>query len=466
MSIIDKINKTAPSLTENDLNSWVIPELLLFYQNKIEGISHKVYNSYNTVSSSAFKEIAKQEIHFALNTFLFKAEHWRAGRDINSYLITTISRLGNKVKSEIDAIKRINALICPLCKENNIKEFLIQEDNLWRCNACSNRIDNKNDLKLDLYKIFYLHSRKGYKCPECCKFIPNTYLIDETVMCPYIECSYFGFKTDLQIMAHPVSSTQIFNLSLQANPDFKSQGNSNTTYQDNIKSENIDADTRIHVQENFKIEYDTLLKAIQYNIDLIKKNNQSMQKMLMFEAFKIMTEKYPDDMISYLVHRQQKLDSPIQCKIFQQYADLIENYLPITITKGGKDIDIADLADPNLGLFLGISKFETEVSSNNIINNEIKEEYIGTRGGKNFGKRLIGKLIDIIDISKYNSILNNVKEYGFCSITVDENIKPGTKVIVSCWGIPPHPETATMHYLQRCRKSIVKKLDKNKGKIE
>ena len=53
-------------------------------------------------------------------------------------------------------------------------------------------------------------------------------------------------------------------------------------------------------------------------------------------------------MIGYLVHRKQKTDFPIQARIFQTYAQLVEDYMPFTITKGGVDIDIVDVTSPDL----------------------------------------------------------------------------------------------------------------------
>ena len=291
MTIIDKINTSAASLTETDLNQWVIPELMQFYQNKINGISYKIYNSSNEVSSSSFKEIAKKELSAALNTFLFKAEHWRSGRDINPYLITTISRLGTKVKSELNAVKHSNALICPLCKENKNKELLIQEGKLWKCAVCSNLVETLNnfDAKLALYKIFALHSRKGYRCPECDKFLPSSYLTEETIMCPYIGCSFIGYKLELSIMSHPVSSISKHNLSLQSLIPSKSSSSSSVSYQDMLKDDtHIDTDTRIYVEENFNLEYKMLLSIIENQIEHIP--SSKFQKLLMMRAFKMITK--------------------------------------------------------------------------------------------------------------------------------------------------------------------------------
>lgn len=469
-SIIEKINSSARSLKEEDLNSWIIPELLTFYQSKINFLSNKIYNSPNEVSSASFKEEAKKELYSALNVFLFKAEHWRSGRDINPYLMTVISRLAAKLKVNQEAIKKVNIPICPFCKENsNKRESLILEDNLLRCNSCTKQAEILSDQKEKrfIYQKFALHSRKGYKCPDCFKFIPDSsFSKEEIIICPYASCCFIGELKDLTPMAHPACLSNRLTVSLQT-PISSSSSSSSTaasfTIQDMIKSEHIDVDARMDIHENFRFEYQSLINIIISQIEIVKKNNPlSFQKILMLEAFKIMTEKYPDDMVSYLMHQQQRLDSPIQCKILQEYANIIENYLPTSIKKNGKEIPIVDLSDPNLGLFLGISKFENIISKNRIIHSEIKEDYIGVKSNKNYGKRLIGKLIDVIDIETGISILNQVKEYRFSNIIMNENANPGGKVLVKCLVIPPHPETGAMCFLQRCRKSLVKKINKGK----
>lgn len=168
-----------------------------------------------------------------------------------------------------------------------------------------------------------------------------------------------------------------------------------------------------------------------------------------------MLEKYPEEMVSYLVHQKQNLDFPIQARIFQEYAGLVENCLPFSVKKRGEMVDIVDLTDPNLSLFLGISKFEALVKGDHTIPNNTKETYTGGRKFKNYGPCFIGKLIDVIDSSTNYSLKSCVKEYSFVNITLDDSILPGTPVTVTHFRIQSHYEMDSLVHLQRIRRHLV-----------
>ena len=168
-----------------------------------------------------------------------------------------------------------------------------------------------------------------------------------------------------------------------------------------------------------------------------------------------MLENHPIEMVRYLVHRYQRSDFPIQARIFQIYYKLVENSLPFTIEKRGKEIDIIDLTSPDLALFDGISEFETEVEKNNIIPNKTKEEYIGGRNYKNYGPCFLGKIIDIIDLESEKSIKNEMLEYGFLQIKMRNVVKVGTPVKVIHYRILSHYEIGSLVFLQHTRKNIV-----------
>lgn len=480
-SIIEKINSSAPSLVEEDLDGWIIPELMTFYQNKIDNKAIVAYGSQTRdedttpVAVLAFREQAKSELRTAAYTFLFKAQHWKSGRDINPYLMTSLTRLTDRVHYDNESAKKANLPVCPLCREENKREFLSQEDKLWRCAGCTAKFDQLSEeirifreqeinpaklsilnSKANLYKIFSLHSRKGYKCLDCGKFIPESINTANGICCPY-DCTFFGSISELEAMSHPVALTQRYMVSLQT-PFIHKGDISELTLQDSFESDVIQADVQIGVQEKNKIEYDTLMQVINDQISLIKRMNSPgtmFQKILMYEAYKTMLEKYPEDTISYLVHQKQNLDFPIQSRIFQEYCGLIENFLPFSIKKKNQTIDIVDLTDPNLSLFLGISKFDAVVRSDHTIPNNTVETYTGGRKFKSYGPCFIGKLIDVVDKNNQSSLISYVKEYSFISIKLDANILPGTEVNVVHFRIPSHYEMGNLVFLQRIRKSLV-----------
>lgn len=477
-SVISKINETAGVLTEEELDKLVLPEVMKHYQTRIDFLSSRAYGSVENsgVAILAFREMAKSELKTALHTFIFKAKHWKNGRDINPYLMTSLTRLADRTHYDNESVKKVNLPVCPLCKEENKKEFLVQDGHLWKCEVCSGKVSrlleeiktkgttydkiklSRLTTKVNLYRVFSIHSRKGYKCIECSRFIPESINTLNGISCPYDDCIFFGTLADLESMPHPVSLTQRQMISLQTTINHQGDGSGETTMQDLFAADVIQADVRIDVRERNEKEYDTLMQVINDQIKTIKRMNSPgtlFQKLLMYEAYRSMLEKYPEEMISYLVHQKQNLEFPIQSRIFQEYAGFIENFLPFSIKKKGEMVHIVDLTDPNLSLFLGISKFEALVKTDHTIPNNTQETYIGGRKFKNYGPCFIGKLIDVVDKSTEISLSSAVKEYSFVNITVDDSVLPGTPVLVTHFRIPSHYEMDSLVFLQRIRRAIV-----------
>jgi hypothetical protein len=487
MSVIDKINKSASLISEDDIDSWIIPELMDHYRNRMEFWAKKAYDSrpedqLPTVARRAFVESAKGKVRSALFTFLFNKQYWKDGRNINSYLIKTIKNLSNQIRLENQGGERVNIPICPACKTRGIKEFLIYESGFWRCGSCTDemgRIEKKmradpDSISEDIthlqarYRLccaFAIHSRKGFKCLDCKKFIPASSRSEFGLICPYKDCI---FSTDdinsLKVMNHPVSIVRR-NVSLNtpikpsdSNNDAGRSAKETCSFQDQFVAEIISPEMCVEMSKQYAKEYDLLLKVIDEQIDLIKRTNSAytiIQKLLMYKAYKIMIDKYPEEMISYLVHRKQNYDFPIQARIFQEYADLVINYLPFSVEKGGEKIDILSLTDPSLSLFLDKSIFNTKVIDNHIIPNKTIETYVGGRKFKNYGPCFIGRLIDIIDDRSGKSILDKVKQYSFVQIVMDNSVRVGIPVTVSHFRIPSHYEMGSLVFLQRIRRHIV-----------
>lgn len=479
--IIKKIDTEISNLQENDLDSWVVPELLAQLGSKLNFLAGKAYgfNDESTVPNAAFKERAKLELRSACHTFIFKLQHWKKEekRSIGPYLFKTLTRLSDRIKWETGTATHTNVLVCPACKEFNSKEYLVSEDRLWRCPVCTSEcVRVSNDLKdlkyqedknllatlqakLKLCSVFSLHTRKGYRCPDCQKFIPESANGKFGIACPYPDCFYFGSISELELMSHPLGLAQRSLISFNQTLVSKNSNNS-VALQDLFLSEDIDVCTKLEITEKYENEYNVLLQVIEDQLNQVKLMSSSstmVQKTLMYEAYKIMISKYPEEMVSYLIHEKQNSEFPLQCKIFQEYVSLIENYLPFTIQKSGKEIDIMDLTDPNLSLFEGISEFEAEVEHNHIIPNKTQETYTGGRKFKNWGPYFIGKLIDVQDNSGM-SLLDKVKEYSFVSIRMDSSVPVGTPVFVKHFRIIPHYEMKSLIFLQRIRRSLVDKV--------
>lgn len=458
-NIIKELNDIAPYISEDDLDLY-LPKLLDFYSAKIAFLSRKSYGN-NIVGYNAFKEMAKTEIRKALNTFIFTSELWKQKRDINPYILTCLNRLSDKISDDVNVIKKTNYPICPIAKLENIKEFLIEDGKYLKSNYCiskiqelqkENNLSNQNLIKF--YTLFALHSKKGYKCPECNRFVPANAAVNKQIICPYTDCAFVGFISTLKPMAHPVSSKIKPTNSLQEL--IFNDGSSGLTKQDLLEDDNR-PDTEIFVSESFETELNTLKEVIKEQLSLIRRTNSSStlhQKLLMYEAFDSMTDQMPYEMVSYLVHRKQNADFPIQSRIFQEYIKLIQNVLPIEIIKNGKKHTIVSLTDPLMSLFTGFSEYEAIVDENECIPNNTKELYVGERQFKCYGPCFIGKLIDVVDQNSGESLLSNVIEYSFVKIKI-ANVEPGTQVLVKHFRIPSHYEMGSLVYLQRARKKIV-----------
>ena len=485
-NIIEKFNNSAPKIVPEDLDTWVVPGLLAHYSDKIHWLAVKAYGDSarnNGIANSAFKERAKEEIKAAVNTFLFKSEHWKTGRDINSYLLTCLNRLSDRIVWDNDNIKKYNAQICPGCKHLGFKSFLNPEDKLLKCESCSaeairlpkeilllknksekNKQDKQNvylfESRLRIHKSFAVHSKKGFRCKQCCRFLPMSLNGQHGISCPFDDCDFFGKIDKLEIMPHPVSMSQRSMLSLQFVPNKTegSAGSQDRELQDMFSSENIDADVQMEINETFEIEFEQLVSVIDEQIKSVQRVNSAgtmMQKLRMYEAYQNMLKLYPEEMISYLVHRKQSSDFPIQSRIFQEYVKLMEESLPYTIEREIGNYTVFDLLDPRIQLFDGKSEFEAVVEFDLSIPNKTEETYVGSSSFKDYGPCFIGSLIDVIDKNTGKSIKNHVKNYTFSQINMDETIEPNTHVIVKHFRIKSHYEIGSLVYLQRIRKKIV-----------
>ncbi len=473
-SIFGKLRQNAESLEEDDLDSWVVPSLMEHYDTKLNALARKAYGDGDGVSSvaiDAFKERSKEELRSALETFFFKKEHWRYGRSLNPYLLTCFRRLSDRLYWDQSIAKRASVPTCPACKHEGRKELLVRESGMLRCQYCTKESERLADelknmdpassefvstqTRHKFHALFAIHSKKGYRCPDCSLFIPES-IIGERVICPYPGCVYIGGTDDLLDMSHPMGVSCRNMVSLNRSVEHGDKGQ--VSFQDMFEAESVDPEACMDMQTRFYKERDVLLQVIEDQITSIKRNNSSgtiVQKLLMYQAYKNMLDKYPEDMISYLAHVKQSSDFPIQARIFQEYAGLIENYLPFSIEKRGKKIDIISLTSPALALFEGISVFDAEVNYNHTIPNNTKEEYVGGRNFKNYGRCFIGKVIDITNKENGKSIKGSIKEYSFVQIKMDESVEPGTQVTVKHFRILPHYEMHSMVFLQRIRRQIV-----------
>jgi hypothetical protein len=291
--------------------------------------------------------------------------------------------------------------------------------------------------------------------------VPESSLVNDKICCPYNNCNFSAniSKQNLTKMSHPVTLGTSNDLSLDSEYSSNEKGSSTgyDIWQKNLKSNIVDADINIDIKENLEIELNLLKETIATQQDRQKSSNTStsIYKQLMYDAFLNITNEYPEDMVSYLVHMRQTHESSIQARIFQEYVRLIKDALPFSINKANRKIDIASLLDPALNLFYGKSTFKSVVKNNLEIPNETIETYYCISSGKNLGRYYIGDILEIKDLDTGKSLKSKIKEYTFVNIKMSNEVKPGTNVEVTHFIIPPHYDMGAIIYLNRIRKKIV-----------
>lgn len=454
--IFEKINKSINSITNEDIESWIISGLNDYFSKKINSLAYRAYGKDITVlSRAAFVEHAKNTILNATKTF-FRLKRWEVGKNLCPYLHLSLKRLAERIYWDNSSAKRTSVLICPACRLVKKKVILVEFGDLWQCQECSRDLENNSYDQLK--KAFALHSKYGYRCPEleCSGFIPESLNTKYGIFCPYPECSFSGNIDHLEKMSHPctVTSRKIYSLDSKTSDDDDSG-----TFQDYLEANIISADDAISVTQSYSNEYRIMMDVIEKQSASVKRANSkgtAIQKLLMYEAFTNICKKMPHEMISYLVH--MKHNNPVQSKIFQEYISLIIDALPFSIDKNSETFEIMSATDPELGLFYGESVFQTKVEPGGIIQNKTIETYVGGRKMKCFGPCFIGKIVDLFNLNTNEILLDKIKEYSFVRILMDETVPVGTEVVVSHWRIPSHYELGHMVFLQRIRRAIVDKI--------
>jgi len=473
-SIIDKISQNPSEITEDDIENWILSEVVEHFEPKFSSLSSFAYGSAENggdLARRAFRELATKTLRKGLKAFILKSQHWRSGRKIQPYLTTCLNRLADNIKRDVSSQAKVSVPVCPACKALGQREFLRQESGrILRCHACTVEQDNIEDRlpgvepaervrlesELRLRRTFSTHSKKGYRCPGCSRFIPESCAQTHNVSCPYdAYCDWFGHIDELEPMAHPLGLSSHNHISL--NSTIKFDSGKEMERQDSIKAENINADVQIEFRQMYREDLKILHDVIdtQYNRMKAAPSPKAIKKVLMYEAFKSMLDKSPEDMVSYLVRQNHSGDLPIQARIFQEFIDIVEDSLPLKVTHQGEVVEVYSLQDPRLDLFTGLSEFESFVKPDGTIPNMTKEFYVGGRLMKHSNRCFLGKLIDVRAVDIDQSLLSFVDFYTFSQIKMSDEIPIGTRVTVRHFRIPSHYEMHGLVYLQRIRRKIV-----------
>ncbi len=421
-----------------------------FLERYNQGLStiHRISSSINDILSfNAFIEELSDELRTGCVTYVNNHDSIDG---LDSYLFYISNAFSKNIAAPY--VKKSTEYLCPgclfLCKSN----LITLSGNIFRCDECEASYKETLDPKeRAFYKTFKYHNKKGYKCPDCDRFIPIPIYggIETTISCPYLDCCFVGELSLLKRMNHPSSQT---------NPE--------KLYADVGVVHIVDPDNGFHsiaIDSCSKLEEkEDLLNKVKLLNDVIDSQSSSapyngsdftlMHKILVYQAFKNILARSPDEMVDYLLH--QSRTGGFQNKIFQEYIKLLEDSFPFCYKKGGKVYRIDSLLDPNLNIFDGISVFDAIVNNKLEIKNNTKEFYIGGRKASYSKPFYIGKLLNVINKNTREPLINNVINYGFSRIRM-RDIVPDTEVSVTHLRVPPHYQMGGMVYINRIRKKIV-----------
>jgi Pyruvate/2-oxoacid:ferredoxin oxidoreductase delta subunit len=459
-NIIENININAANLTEEDIDL-LIPQLVEYFNNKICSLAKFTYETDQKLALSAFKEKASEMLKNGTVSFISNKNYLKSNRSIEPYLLGCLNNLSRFEKRELSGIQTTSVPLCPGCKTLGEKEFLDYEGKLLRCKICTKKVEileniekksSKEEYEYRIRKVFSLHSRKGRRCPNCNRFVPESLLIsnhNSIVSCPYDNCSWFGTISELDIMSHPVGKSSGKTITMNSTKNNISNG---LNLQDTINSNSITSDIMIEQSEQFVKEFNLTKSIITSKKNKAnKKDTKLNKKYLMYKAFDILLDQDPVGMINYLIHGKSLGDRPIQSLIFQQYIHLIENLLPFTIDGEDGPVEVFSLLDKNLNLFLGMSEFTSYVRESGLITNNTHEIFTGS---KCKGPCFMGWLCNITDDSG-KSLISEVDYYTFSNIKMKSTVPQNTMVNVVHFRIPPHYEMYSLISLQRIRRDIV-----------
>lgn len=422
-----------------------------FLQTNEKGIKtlHNIYfHNNDKLSISALIAELMDELRTGCVSFFNKQSPIE---ELNSYLFYIVNAVCKKKATQQSRPKKKTEYLCPGClfigKENLIEII----NKTFRCSDCESELKSTNDpKKIVFYRTFFKHNKHGYRCADCERFIPHPLDESPIVLCPYYDCCFVGRWASLKRMHHPNAQRNVEILTLDAPLNSDKQ-----FFKDIIVSSIMDPQSQMEVQETLNNKIKVLKEVIETqnnNVPYSSSDFTVKHKYLVYESFNNLLEKYPSEMVPYLLEGSRS--GGFQHKIFQEYIKLLENSLPFSFKKGNKEYKVESLLDENLSIFDGISVFDALVSNKLDIKNETKEFYIGGRKASITKPYYIGKLLNIIDSKTKNSLMNKVIEYSFSKIKMTD-IAPGTEVVITHLRVPPHYQMCGMVHINRIRKKIV-----------
>lgn len=420
----------------------------VFMQEHASGIAtmHRIYyQTTDDLSLRALKAELVDELRTGCVTFINKEFPME---ELNSYLFYIVNDFCKKRSKPV--IKKKTEYLCPGCLFLGKHNAIGLVNRLFKCDSCQAELKSTTDpKKVAFFRAFFRHSKSGYHCQECERFIPHPLDDSPVVTCPYYDCCFVGEWGPLKRMHHPTALSNPEKLIL----DVTQEGGG--TLKDVLVADEPSALSQMEIEEELESQYETLANVIdsqKNGVPYSSADSTAKHKVLAYQAFANLLKKYPEQMVDYLLNESRS--GGFQHKVFQEYIRLLEEAIPFSFKKNKKLHKVESLLDDNLNLFDGISVFEGIVSEKLVIKNGTREFYIGGRESKVSKPYYIGKLLSIIDKKDSSVLMDHVKEYSFSLIKM-KDIEPGTEVIVTHLRVPPHYQMKGMVYVNRIRKKIV-----------
>jgi len=421
------------------------PIMSSFLEDHKTGLTtlYGMYNFNNLSYLSFINELIK-ELRIGCVTFINNHDNLEG---IDSYLFYIANAFAKQKSSNV--VKKLTEYLCPGCLYFGKNNIVTLSGIYFKCDECKLSLESSTDSKKwSLFKVFKFHNKKGYRCPNCNRFIPRPIYNDNNIIaCPYLDCCFTGDISGLKKMHHPNSQTNLEKLHTDVNII---QSVNSINDQDQLSK----LECKQNLSNKIKI-INEIIDTQSSNVPYSSTDYTLIHKISVYQAIKNILNKFPEEMVNYLLY--QSRSGGFQNKIFQEYVRLLEKSLPICYKKGNQVIRIDSLLSPGLNIFEGISTFEATITDKLDIKNNTQEFYIGGRKATYSQPYYIGKLLNVIDKNTKQPLMCYVKDYSFSKIHM-RDISPGMEVIVTHLRVPPHYQMGGMVYINRIRKKIVDKI--------
>jgi hypothetical protein len=424
----------------------MVEEFLTTHQSSLANMHQLYFKSSNQLSLHALTELLRGELRSGCVTFINKGSPMDG---LKSYLFYIANALCRKLSSS--GQKKKSEYICPGCLFLGLAT-LVSFDKTFQCDECHDQLKKTTDpKKVFFYKTFAVHHKRGYRCPDCNRFIPHPMENTSVISCPYFDCAFVGIQSDMRSMHHTTSQTNPEKLVLDVTQD------GTRFFKDSLVSNEVSALTSLEMKEELNNRIETIQDVISSQISHVAYGGSDFtikHKQCVYQAFSLLLKRQPEEMVSYLLDGSRS--GGFQHKVFQEYIKLLEESMPFFIKKGTKRYRIDNLLSEHLCIFSGISMFGGTITDRLDIKNGTTEYYIGGRKGSYTEPYFIGKLLNVLQSETKEPLLHLVKEYSFSRIKF-KDIDPGTPVTITHLRIPPHYQMGGMVYVNRVRKKIVER---------